>query len=483
MSTSPPSASSSTPSTPPEAPRRGRSLLRVLRAALSGEEHDYTTGNLNRAIVLLAIPMVLEMAMESLFAICDIFWVTKLGRDATAAVGLTESVLTLYYAIAVGLSMATTAIVARRIGEKRPEAAAHAGSQAIYLGLLVGISTGIPCWIWAPEILRLMGASESVITHGSGYTRVIMGTNAVILLLFLNNAIFRGAGDAALAMRALWLGNGINIVLDPCLIFGYGPFPEMGLEGAAWATVIGRSTALVYQAYHLHRGTGRLRLNRQALAFDWKNALHLAHVSLGGIGQMIIATTSWVALMRLMAAFGSAGLAGYTIGIRIIMFTILPSWGLSNAAATLVGQSLGAGKPERAERAVWLTGFYNMGFLAVVMMIFLTFGDPLVRIFSSEPEIVRIGTLCLRIFSYGYLFFGWGMVLTQAFNGAGDTMTPTKLNFMVFWVFQIPLAWYLARECSWGPRGVFWAVVAADGLLAISAAVLFFRGSWKTRQV
>ncbi len=427
--------------------------------------------------------MVLETVMESLFSICDIFWVSKLGSEATAAVGLTESVLTLYYAVAIGLSIGATATVARRIGEKKPEAASRAGAQAIYVGIFLGVITGVICWVAAPKILGLMGASPEVVSIGSGYTRVILSANVVILLLFLNNAIFRGAGDPALAMRALWLGNGINIVLDPCLIFGWGPFPELGLTGAAIASVTGRSVAVFYQFYHLSRGSGQLKLRGPSVLPDFPVMRRLIRVSLGGIAQMIIATSSWVVLMRIMANFGSVTLAGYTIAIRIIIFTILPSWGLTNAAATLVGQHLGAKMPDRAARSVWLTGVYNMIFLGLVMLSFFLFGHVFVRIFTTDEEVIAIGVRCLHIFSCGYLFFGWGMALTQAFNGSGDTMTPTWLNFIAFWLFQIPVAWWLAVQQEWGPSGVYWTVVCADILLTVLAAVMFLRGNWKKRVV
>lgn len=424
--------------------------------------------------------MVLETMMESLFAICDVYWVSRLGSEATAAVGLTESILTLYYAVAIGLSIAATATVARRMGEKRPEAAAKAGVQALYVGVGVGVITGVVCWIAAPRILGWMGAEPEVVELGTGYARIILSSNVIILLLFLNNAIFRGAGDPALAMRALWLGNGINIILDPCLIFGWGPFPELGLTGAAIATVIGRGVGVVYQFYHFGRGTGQLRFRGECWRWDLALMRRLIGTSMGGIAQMIIATTSWVALMRLMATFGSATLAGYTIAIRIIVFTILPSWGLANAATTLVGQHLGAKLPERAQRSVWLTGCYNMLFLGGVMVAFLTLGDHFVGFFTDDPEALAVGVQCLQIFSYGYVFYGWGMVLAQAFNGAGDTVTPTWLNLIAFWCFQIPLAWWLAVRLSWGPSGVFWAVVAADVLLTLMAATMFLRGKWKT---
>jgi len=455
----------------------------TVRASLSGDHHDYTKGSLKRAILLLAIPMVLELSMESLFAICDIFWVARLGSAATAAVGLSESVMTLYYAIAVGLSMAVTATVSRRIGAGNPEGAAKAGAQGIYVGLAVGLLTGLPCWLYAPEILGLMGASPEVAAVGADYTRITLGANVVVLLLFMNNAIFRGAGDAALSMRALWLGNGINIVLDPFLIFGWWIFPEMGITGAAVATLIGRSAGVLYQFQMLARGTSRVKIRGAAWRFDLPAMIKLLRVSFGGIAQMAIATTSWVGLMRIMAKFGDDALAGYTIGIRILIFTLLPSWGLSNAAATLVGQNLGARRPDRAQRAVVLTGVFNVAFLGLATLVFLAFAPFLVGIFTDDAEVIAQGAQCLRIIGYGFCFYAWGMVMTQAFNGAGDTMTPTWMNFIAFWIVQVPLAWYLAIEAGIGPVGVFWSIAIADTLLTCIATPVFLRGKWKAREV
>jgi putative MATE family efflux protein len=455
----------------------------AVRASLSGEQHDYTSGTLNRSIALLAIPMVLEMVMESVFVVVDVYFVGRLGAEAVAAVGLTESVLTLLYAIAIGLAMSTTAMIARRIGEGDHEGAARAGSQAILLGLGIAAAIGIPAFFAGPSVLTWMGASPATVAIGGGYTSVLLGTNVVILLIFLNNAIFRGAGDATLAMRSLWLANGLNIVLDPCLIFGWGPFPELGVTGAAVATTIGRGTGVAYQLWMLRRGTGRVRLAGPAVRLDFAVAKRLVRLSLGGIGQMLVATASWVALMRIIAPFGDVAVAGYTIAIRIIVFAILPAWGLANAAATLVGQNLGAGKPERAEAAVWRTGLFNMAFLLVVTVAFLSFGGPLVSLFQEDPEVVAIGSNALRIISYGYVFYAWGMVMMQAFNGAGDTMTPTWVNVGCFWACQIPLAWTLAVGLEKGPVGVFWSVMLSEMLLALVLMVLFRRGGWKGRIV
>ncbi len=455
----------------------------AIRDSLSGREHDYTRGGLNRAITLLAIPMVLELAMESLFAICDVFFVGRLGSEAVATVGLTEAVLTLFYAVAIGLSMSTTAMVARRIGEGDRPGASTAAMQAIGVGVALALVTGIPGFLFGREVLALMGASAETLQIGGGYASLMLGSNIVILLLFLNNAIFRGAGDPVVAMRSLWLANGINIVLDPCLIFGWGPFPELGVTGAAVATICGRGTGVIYQFVALQRGHSRIHLERRSWRLNVPALLTLLRVSVGGVAQMLVATASWVALMRIVAPFGAASVAGYTIAIRIIVFAILPSWGLSNAAATLVGQNLGAGRPDRAERSVWLTGTYNMIFLAVVAVVFIAVPEPLVAFFNDDPVVLAVGAEALRIISYGYIFYAWGMVMAQAFNGAGDTMTPTWANLACFWGCQIPLAWLLARGVNMGPRGVFWAVVLSETLLALVMIALFRRGRWKRKAI
>ena len=417
--------------------------------------------------------------MESVFAICDIFFVSRLGIDAVAAVGVTEALLTIVYALAIGLAMSATALVARRIGEKNKEGAVRAATAAIAVGVLGGVVLGLPGFFLAEDLLRLLDAPESVVEAGAGYARLILGFNIVVMLLHLQNGIFRGAGDAGLAMRSLWLANGINLVLDPCLIFGLGPFPELGMTGAALATVIGRGTGVLYQLRILRSGVGRIALRGPAFRVRARLVLEILRLSVGSIGQLLIATTSWVVLMRIIAPFGEAVLAGYTIAIRIVIFAFLPAWGLSNAAATLVGQNLGAGRPERAERAVWLTGLFNMAFLAVVTVVFLALAPLLIAIFTDEPETFAVGVSALRILSYGYVAYAWAMVGTQAFNGAGDTMTPTKMNFFCFWMFQIPLAWVLARPLGIGPAGVFWSVCLAEALLAVVAIVLFRRGRWK----
>jgi putative MATE family efflux protein len=453
-----------------------------VREALSGTERDFTSGSLNRAVALLAVPMVLETAGESVFAVCDAFFVARLGSEALAAVGLTESMLEIIYALAIGLSMATTAMVARRIGEKNKEGAARAAVQAIVLGVATALFFGGIGAVFAPQLLGLMGASPETVEMGASYTRVMYAGMFTILLLFLNNAIFRGAGDAATAMRALWLANAINLVLDPCLIFGLGPFPELGLLGAAVATNIGRGTGVVYQLWCLSRGK-RIRVTRSDLAIVPRVIIRLIRLSTGGVGQMLIATASYVALIRILATFGSTVLAGYVVSIRIVIFIILPAWGLSNAAATLVGQNLGAHKPERAERAVWITGAWNMVFMAVVTVIFLTFAPEIIHIFTRDPLTADIGIRSLRIISYGYVFYAWGMVAMQAFNGAGDTWTPTRINFFCFWLFQIPAAWIVAKTLDVGPDGVFWAIAVAYSLSAVVGVWLFRRGGWKAKQV
>jgi putative MATE family efflux protein len=459
------------------------SLWASLWEAIRGSHQDFTTGSLNRAILLLAVPMVLEMVLESLFAVVDVFWVGRLGANAVATIGLTESMLSLVFSVAMGLSLSTTAMVARRIGEKDPEDAAVSGVQAIFLGLMVSLMVGIPCLIWAPNLLCLMGASPEIVATGSGYTRICLGGSGVVLLLFLNNAIFRGAGDAAIAMRLLWVSNIINLVLDPCLIFGWGPFPRLGVTGAALATFTGRSIGVIYQFYRLLRGTERIRILTSQIRLRVKVLLRLLRVSLTGILQFAIAHTSWIGLVRIVSLFGAAAVAGYTIGIRIVVFVILPSWGLSNAAATLVGQNLGAGHPERAEKAVWRTGLYNVIFLGMIGVIFIFFPEPIVRLFTHDPNVVPLGTACLRIISYGNLGYAYFMVMIQAFNGAGDTITPTIVNFFGFWLFEIPLAYWLAIPMGLRSNGVFFSIAAAESAMAAASAILFKQGKWKKQKI
>ena len=459
------------------------SLWSSIREAVRGSHQDYTTGSLNRAILLLAIPMVLEMVLESLFAVVDVFWVGRLGADAIATVGLTESLLSLVFAVGLGLSLSTTAMVARRIGERDPSGAAVAGVQAIALGLAVSLAIGLPCFFLAPRLLQLMGASPQVVAVGSGYARIALGGSGAILMLFLNNAIFRGAGDAAIAMRLLWVSNIINLVLDPCLIFGWGPFPKLGVTGAALATFTGRSIGVGYQFYRLLRGSERIRILRQHIRINFGVLLRLVRVSLTGILQFAIAHTSWIGLVRIVSIFGSAALAGYTIAIRIVIFVILPSWGLSNAAATLVGQNLGAKQPERAASSVWRTGFYNMIFLGIIGLLFVTFAEPIVKLFTHDPAVVPLAASCLRIISYGNIGYAYGMVMLQAFNGAGDTVTPTIVNFFGFWLLEIPLAYFLAIPMHMQARGAYFSIVAAEAAIAAVSIVLFKQGRWKKQQI
>src|SRR6202047_714828 len=458
-------------------------LWTSLAEAIRGSHQDYTSGNLNRAIFLLAVPMVLEMVLESLFAVVDVFWVGRLGANAVATVGLTESMLSLVFAVAMGLSLSTTAMVARRIGEKDSAGAAVAAVQAIALGLMASIVIGAPCLVLAPRLLRLMGASPEIVAVGSGYTRICLGGSGAVLLLFLNNAIFRGAGDAAIAMRLLWVSNVINLLLDPCLIFGVGPFPRMGVTGAALATLIGRSIGVIYQFYRLLKGTERIHILTRQLRLHFDVLWRLVRVSLTGILQFAIAHTSWVGLVRIVSIFGAAALAGYTIAIRMVIFVILPSWGLSHAAATLVGQNLGAGKPERAETAVWRTGLYNMIFLGTVGLLFILFAEPVVRLFTHDREVVPLAASCLRIVSCGNIGYAYGMVMLQAFNGAGDTVTPTIVNFFGFWLLEIPLAYWLAIRMQMQSKGAFWAIVVAEGAIAGASAILFKQGRWKGQKI
>jgi putative MATE family efflux protein len=454
----------------------------MLKEALFGHNYNFTEGDMNRAIVLLAIPMILEMAMESLFGVVDVFFVSRLGPNAVATVGLTESLLTLVFGVAIGLSMATTAFVARRIGEKDPEGAAESSVQAILLGLLLSAVVGAVGILEAPTLLHVMGATPAVEANAR-YTQVMLGGSAVIFLIFLINAIFRGAGDAALAMRTLWLANGINIILDPCLINGWGPFPRLGVLGAAVATTTGRGVGVLFQLWALKSGANRITIRRAQMRFNFPVMWHLLRVSSTGIAQFLIATASWVALIRIISSFGSAVVAGYTIAVRLLVFAILPSWGLSNAAATLVGQNLGAKKPERAEKSVYRTGFYNMIYMGLVSVAFVFFPGILVAIFTHDPAVSAPAIACLSIFGLAFVSYAWGMVLMQAFNGAGDTLTPTLINLLSFWACQIPLAYWFAIRLGWGPRGAFTAVPIADLVFTIAALVLFRRGTWKKQMI
>lgn len=459
------------------------SFWQSVRQALRGEEHDYTALPLNRAVILLAVPMVLEMIMESLFAVADVYWVSRLGKEAVAVVGLTESVMTLIYAVAMGISIAATAIVSRRIGEKEPELAAQAAGQIVLLGVLVSAGIGIVLGWFAPDILRLMGADESIVTLGSGFTRVMLGGNATVFLIFLINAIFRGAGDAVIAMRTLWLANALNIALGPCFIFGWGPFPELGVTGAAVATNIGRGAGVLYQFWHLAGHHSRVKVR-------WSHFIPVREVigavlgkSGSGIVQLLISTTSWVGLFKILALFGSAALAGYTIAVRIVIFALMPAWGLASAGATLVGQNLGAQKPERAEQAVKITVKFDVIVLSLIGIAFVLLARPLIFLFTQEPEVVAFGTQALWILSLAFPLYAAGMCYESAFNGSGDTWTPVWLNFFCLWLGQIPIAWVLSKSMGLGPVGIFIAVPAANSLLALASWLLFKRGRWKTQKV
>src|SRR5271156_3815220 len=457
-------------------------LWSSIREAIRGSHQDFTAGSLNHAILLLAIPMVLEMVLESLFAVVDVFWVGRVGANAVATVGLTESLMLLVFAIGLGLSLSTTAMVARRIGEKDPEDAAVAGVQAIFLGLAISLAIGLPCVFFAPNLLRLMGATPEIVATGSGYARIALGGSGIVLMLFLNNAIFRGAGDAAIAMRLLWVSNIINLVLDPCLIFGWGPFHRFGVTGAAMATFTGRGIGVLYQFYRLLRGTERIRVLRRQIRPNVEVLMRLIRVSLTGIFQFAIAQTSWIGLVRIVSLFGASAVAGYTIAVRIVIFAILPSWGLSNAAATLVGQNLGAKQPERAETSVWRTGVYNMIFLGGVGIGFILFAPQVVRIFTHDPAVVPMAVTCLRIVSTGNIAFSYGMVMLQAFNGAGDTVTPTIVSFFGYWMLEIPLAYWLAIRRGMHSSGVYWSIVVAEAAIAVASILLFRQGRWKQRK-
>jgi putative MATE family efflux protein len=460
------------------------SLWDAVREAIrGGHRHDYTKGPIGKSIVLLAIPMVLEMCMESVFAVVDIFWVARLGADAVATVGYTESLMTLMYTLAIGLGIGATAMVARRIGENNPEGAARAAVQALALGLIVSVVFAILGVALAPTLLRAMDASPWVLEHGVSFTRIMFAGNATIILLFLINAIFRGAGDAAIAMRVLWLANAINIVLGPCFIFGLGPFPELGVAGAAVATNIGRGTGVLYAFSKLIRSGGRFDIRKEHVRLEPSIMARLINLSSTATFQVFIGMASWVGLMRTVSLFGSRAVAGYTIAIRVIVFALLPSFGMANAAATMVGQSLGAKKPDRAEQAVWRASFYNMICLGIVGLLFVIFARQIIGLFTDDPNVVPYGVDALRSISYGFIFYAYGMVLTQSFNGAGDTWTPTIINLFVFWLWELPLAYVMAIHFGLGPRGVFLAIMIAFSTLAIVSAVVFRRGKWKTRVV
>jgi putative MATE family efflux protein len=459
------------------------SLWATIRESIAGSHHgEYTEGPLGRAIVLLAVPMVLELVLESVFAVVDVFFVSRLGAEAVATVGLTESMLTMIYAVAVGLSVGAMATVARRVGERDPEGAAIAAVQAIALGLIVAVPLGAIGFIFARPLLALMGGTPDVLAHAS-FTAIMLGCNGVIIMLFLINAVFRGAGDAAIAMRVLWIANVINICLDPCFIFGLGPFPELGVTGAAVATTTGRGIAVLVQLAVLIRGNGRIAIRRRHLRLDPRVMISMLRLSGSAVFQTLVATTSWVGVVRILATFGSVAVAGSTIAIRVVIFALLPSWGLSNAAATLVGQNLGAKQPDRAEASVWLAAFYNMVFLAAIGVLFVAFAPQIVSVFTTDPDVMPIAVSGLRIVSAGFPFYAYGYVLTQAFNGAGDTMTPTYINIGCLWLGEIPIAFLLGRTAGLGPSGAFWGVCIAFTAMSLVSGALFRRGRWKTKRV
>ncbi len=451
--------------------------------SISDNETDFTVGPIGRALGLLAIPMMLEMAMEAVFAVVDIAFVSRLGTNAIAAVGLTEALVTVLYAVAIGLGMGVTAMVSRRIGAKDPDAAAHVTGQAIWVGGALATVIGVCGVIYAADLLHMMGASESVIAEGEGFTAILLGGSASILYLFLLNAAFRGAGDAPVALRSLTLANAINIVLDPCLIFGLGPFPELGVTGAAVATTIGRGIGVIYLVYTLFGGKGRLSFQLSHLVPAPRLMLRMIRISVGGIGQFLISTSSWIVIMRVVALYGSAPIAAYTVALRLIEFALLPAWGLGNAAATLVGQNLGAEKPERAEQSVWRASKYNAIFMTVIGIVMIVLAPQIVSLFSTEPEVIRYGTSCLRILGVGYPMYAVGMIIIQALNGAGDTTTPSVMNFICFWLLQIPLAYWLATAAGLGPNGVFLAIVIAETILTAMAVAVFRKGKWRLAQV
>ena len=455
----------------------------LLLEAVRGSDRDYTVGPVGPALVMLSVPMVLEMAMESLFAVVDVFYVSRVSADAVATVGITESMLTIVYTVALGLGIGAMAVVSRRIGEKNDDGAAQAAAQAIALGVIVALAIGVFGYFNAERLLRIMGATPSMIESSLGYTQVMFLGNATVTLLFLNNAVFRGAGDPAIAMRMLWLGNAINIVVCPFLIFGIGPFPELGVTGAAIGTNIGRGTAVLCQLWMFTTGKSRIHIKAQHVRLVPSVMWNVCRLSGSGFIQILIDTSSYIGLVRVISTFGSDALAGYTIGIRVVIFAILPAWGLSNAAATMVGQALGAGKPERAEEAVWTAAKYNAIVLGGLSVFFVMFAPWIVSIFTSAPDVAPYATSCLRIVSTGFVFFAYGLVFTQSFNGAGDTWTPTWINLGCFWAFQIPLAWLLANHYAMGPQGVFIGMTVAFSTLAVVSGVIFKQGWWKTRIV
>ena len=459
-----------------------RRSIDFVRLSLRDDDVDYTGGPIGRALGLLAIPMMLEMSMESVFAVVDIAFVSRLGTDAIAAVGITEALVTVLYAVAVGLGMGVTAMVSRRIGAKQTDAAASVTGQALWIGAVLSIVIGVSGVMYAEEMLTMMGASDSVVETGTGFTAVLLGGSASILYLFLLNAAFRGAGDAAVALRSLWLANGLNIILDPCLIFGLGPFPEMGVTGAAVATTIGRGTGVLYQLWYLFDGRGRLEFQFRHLRIIPELISRMLIISIGGVGQFLIATSSWIVVMRIVALYGSSAIAAYTIALRMLEFVWLPSWGLGNAAATLVGQNLGANQALRAERSAWRAAWYNTIFMSIAGVFIIALAPWITGLFTNEPEVMSYGTTCLRILGIGFPMYAIGMIMTQALNGAGDTVTPTIINLICFWMLQIPLSYWLATTVELGPNGVFLAMVISESLLTVLSVIVFRRGNWKHQQ-
>ena len=464
-------------------PLRSRRFLQLLLSAVRGDAYDYTSGSIRKSIVLLAIPMMLEMAMESVFALADTFFVGRLGVAALTTVGLTEFMMTLIYSVGVGLSLAPMALIARFVGEKNTALASRAAGQSIVLTLLLSLLIAVPGFLYAGDLLRLMGAGEEVVATGVNYTRILFAGNGIIMLLFLLNGVFRGAGEAATAMRVLWIANGINVVLDPLLIFGLGPIPGFGVEGAAIATTLGRGIGVLYQLYILFSGRSVVRIAGGGWRLDFGMQARIARIAASGAFQYLIGSASWIFLARIVAGFGASAVAGYTVAIRLILFTLLPAWGLSNAAATFVGQNLGAGRPLRAERGVWWTLTITTVYLALLSVGYYVLAGPLVGAFTEDADAYRYGVNALRVFAIGYVLFGLGLIPIQAFNGAGDTVTPSLLNFVCFWLLEIPLGYVLAVRMGYEVSGVVWAVVLSELVLAIVAIVLFRRGRWKLKQI
>jgi putative MATE family efflux protein len=454
-----------------------------IHESISGTERDFTTDRVSRAIFVLSVPMVLEMAMESLFAVVDIFFVSKLGADTVAVVGITESLMTIIYALAIGIGTAATAIISRRIGEKDPYQASRSAGQAIVTGTMISVILALPCMLFYRNILTMMGISHSSVDQYGSFTLIIMGSNVVIMMLFINNAIFRSSGDAAISMRVLWLANILNIILDPILIFGLGPIPALGIKGAAIATTTGRSIGVLYQFYILFRSKHRIGIKIGQLIPDWSIIRNLLKLSAGATGQHLIATSSWIFLARVISLFGSQVMAGYTIALRVMFFMLMPSWGISNAAATLVGQNLGAGKPERAVRSAWITGYVNIIFLGVIGLVLALTPGTFIRFFIDDPEVIRYGSSCVRILSYGFMAYGLGMVMVNSLNGAGDTVTPTWINFFCYWLLEIPLAYLMAVYLNMRENGVFLSILIAETAMTLSALFFFRRGKWKLRKV